>query len=396
MTNRKLLLSIAVLLGMAGGARAQSDVSAQYPHWWVEAQAGASYSFGEGSFFKMLSPAGAVSAGYRFSRPVGLRVSVGGFEGKGYVMYTKTYYRFNFLSPVADVMWHPFAKLNNLYVFGGAGVLVGVKNGAQQVDVSFKPDYFHDIWKPAKAFVIGRVGAGYAFPVAEKLAVTAEAAYTLMPDAVNSKHADTPDMSVSLMAGLRYSFGPKSRKKAAAEKAAAEQAAAQLAAEQAAAERAAAEAKAKAEAEAKARAAAEKAAAEKAAAEKAAAEKAAAEKAALVAQAQALACQVYFESNSWTVRDQYKDQLNAMAEFLAQHPGSQIRLTAYCDDSYGTAAYNQLLSERRANAVAKALKKMGVDGESIQCVPSGGTGMYNKGKKISGNRVVFCEIITNN
>ena len=54
------------------------------------------------------------------------------------------------------------------------------------------------------------------------------------------------------MAGLRYSFGPKSRKKAAAEKAAAEQAAAQLAVEQAAAEKAAAEAKAKAKAEAEA------------------------------------------------------------------------------------------------------------------------------------------------
>jgi len=34
----------------------------------------------------MTSPALAVSAGYRFSRPLALRVGVGGYEGKGYVM----------------------------------------------------------------------------------------------------------------------------------------------------------------------------------------------------------------------------------------------------------------------------------------------------------------------
>lgn len=78
-----ILLLVALFSGMATRAMAQTAGSSP---WWVEAQAGLSNASGEGSFFGMTSPALAVSAGYRFSRPLALRVGVGGYEGKGYVM----------------------------------------------------------------------------------------------------------------------------------------------------------------------------------------------------------------------------------------------------------------------------------------------------------------------
>lgn len=102
---------------------------------------------------------------------------------------------------------------------------------------------------------------------------------------------------------------------------------------------------------------------------------------------------VYFESNSWTVQSQYEPVLQKVASFLLENTDYSVILTAYCDSRYGTAEYNKQVSERRANAVAKFLKKEGVDASQILTRPAGGIDTYSKGKSVKGNRFVVCEIV---
>ena len=148
--------------------------------------------------------------------------------------------------------------------------------------------------------------------------------------------------------------------------------------------KAAAEAKAKAEAEAKAAAEAKA---------KAEAEAAAAHQA-LVAEAQALATSIYFESNSSALQDQYKPELEKIANFLNAHQDWKVRMAAYCDSRFGTAAYNQTMSERRAKSVTKALKANGVSEDQIESVAEGGTDIFSQRLHTnSRNRVVVCEVV---
>lgn len=382
------LLFIVILMMAAFEAKAQTAGSTP---WWVEAQAGASYTFGEGSFFKMLSPAVNLSAGYRFSRPIGLRLGVGGYEGKGFVIRTGEYYRYQFVRPALDLMWHPFPKLNNLYVFAGAGVMIGVGNGATKADVSFRPDYFQDLWTPAKAFMMGRVGAGYVFPVGKSLSVTAEAVYSLMPDAINSKHGSTPDASVALMAGLRYAFGAKAQKAVKAPKAPEAQVVVEPVVEPAPAP--VEEAKP-----------VEEVVEEVVEEDPVVVEEAVEVEEVEVEEVEVKAdepveevvelpapVKIYFDSNSWKVREEYGGEVEKMAAFLKEHPGVVLTLTAYADSAYGTPSYNQTITERRVRAVRKALLKAGVPESQLEEKPMGGTDIFSKGKKISGNRVVICE-----
>ena len=307
-------------------------------------------------------------------------MGVGGYEGKGYVMRTKEYYRYNYIRPTVDLIWHPLPKLNNLYVFAGAGLMVGLSNGASKADVSFKPDYFQDLWAPAKAFMAGRLGAGYAFPVGKNLSITAEAIGSLMPDAVNSKHGSTPDASISLMAGLRYAFGAKAQKAPKAPKVAEPEIVVEP------------EVVVTPEVESKPLHI-EEVKVEEVKVEEVEVEEVEVKADEPVEEPVELPepVKIYFDSNSWKVREEYGGEVEKMAAFLKEHPGVVLTLTAYADSAYGTPSYNQTITERRIRAVRKALLKAGVPESQLEGKPMGGTDLFSKGKKISGNRVVICE-----
>lgn len=381
------------------------------PHWFSELQAGVVNASGEGTFWGMMSPAFSVNIGYRFSEPLAVRLAIGGFSGKGYAVESSAYYRYDFVRAGADLLWHPFPGLRGLYAFAGTGVMVGTNNGAERVNTDWAVGtYFKGLWKAPKAFWFGRLGAGYLFPVSQTVSLGAEAIYSLLPDAVNSKLGGKPDCNVQLLASARFAFGatsaqprvksapvarqPRMSRKAAAE---AERAAeeARIAAEKAAAEKAAAE---KAAAEKAAREAAERAAAEKAAAEariaaeqaRITAEKAAAEK--LAAEAEAITSKVFFANNSWSVQTRYKAELEQIATFLNVHPDWVVDLVAYSDSSTGSAVYNKTVSLRRVRAVTKALTDAGAPADRISSEAAGGTNAFSEKGNVSGNRVVICTL----
>jgi outer membrane protein OmpA-like peptidoglycan-associated protein len=387
----KTIVSILFLVAFSILGHAQQ---AFRPHWSVEGQAGAAYTIGEGSFTNMLSPAFSVNVGFHFAEPVEIRLGVGGISGKGYVPSLVKYYQYDYVRGQADFIFHSFA---NFYTLVGAGVIVGYSNGAQQLDA----DKMNLVWKAPKAFATGRFGVGYRFPVSKSLAITTEAVYHLLPDALNSIRNGVPGGNVQLLAGLHFSFGNKTKKAQtpkvvtppdppkrdyAAEARAAVEA-------RAAAERERFEAEQERQVVESARRV-NRQVEEEVPVPEVTPEQFAEALSRAVAEAAGLSdVKVYFESNSWTVPSQYEPELNKVASFLMENRDFSVILTAYCDSRYGTEEYNKILSERRANAVARFLKKEGVEAAQILIRPAGGIDTYSKGENVKKNRFVVCEIV---
>ncbi len=71
-------------------------------------------------------------------------------------------------------------------------------------------------------------------------------------------------------------------------------------------------------------------------------------------------------------------KLDQLAQFLTSHPERRVQIDGYTD-SVGTDAYNQDLSQRRADAVKSALIARGIDPSRI------GTQGYGKGYPVADN-----------
>ncbi|WP_061007444.1 OmpA family protein [Vibrio sp. CUB2] len=69
-----------------------------------------------------------------------------------------------------------------------------------------------------------------------------------------------------------------------------------------------------------------------------------------------------FEFDSATLTDSVSERLDNFVNFLNEYPQAQVEVTGYTDSS-GPAAYNQKLSERRAQAVADYLIAAGIDAD---------------------------------
>ena len=73
----------------------------------------------------------------------------------------------------------------------------------------------------------------------------------------------------------------------------------------------------------------------------------------------------------------------------AKANGSKIVVTGYADSKTGSAAYNQQLSQKRADVVANELVKMGVNRDNIEVVAAGGV---NNISPYSYNRRVTIQV----
>jgi len=75
--------------------------------------------------------------------------------------------------------------------------------------------------------------------------------------------------------------------------------------------------------------------------------------------------EVLFAFDSAELRAGTERSLSRLADYLKAHPDQQILIEGHTD-STGNADYNQHLSERRANAVTRALVQRGVDTSRIR------------------------------
>jgi len=79
---------------------------------------------------------------------------------------------------------------------------------------------------------------------------------------------------------------------------------------------------------------------------------------------------VFFDFDSYALRDDARAALDADAKLLRDNPSVQITIEGHCDER-GTVEYNQALGEKRAQAARDYLVGAGVDGQRIQIISYG-------------------------
>jgi peptidoglycan-associated lipoprotein len=79
---------------------------------------------------------------------------------------------------------------------------------------------------------------------------------------------------------------------------------------------------------------------------------------------------VYFDLDSYAIRDDAMPVLEAQAAWLRQYPNVTVRIEGNCDER-GTAEYNLALGARRANSVREFLVSRGVSAARITTISFG-------------------------
>jgi outer membrane protein OmpA-like peptidoglycan-associated protein len=100
---------------------------------------------------------------------------------------------------------------------------------------------------------------------------------------------------------------------------------------------------------------------------------------------------IYFDTDHYELRNDAKEVLNKLGDFLKLIPDSQVEIFAYADDR-GTDSYNLLLTKRRGEEVRSYLGSIGVDETSIAIVAKGRQtvdGFTNEEKRQFNRRVEF-------
>lgn len=79
---------------------------------------------------------------------------------------------------------------------------------------------------------------------------------------------------------------------------------------------------------------------------------------------------VYFDYDSYTVKDQFKPVVEAHAHYLTTHKARKVLIQGNTDER-GGAEYNLALGQKRAEAVRRALSLLGVPDSQMEAVSFG-------------------------
>ncbi|HSD59596.1 MAG TPA: peptidoglycan-associated lipoprotein Pal, partial [Burkholderiales bacterium] len=79
---------------------------------------------------------------------------------------------------------------------------------------------------------------------------------------------------------------------------------------------------------------------------------------------------VYFEFDSFVIKDEYKPLIQAHAQYLKQNPKAKTILQGNADER-GSREYNLALGQKRADSVKKALEVLGVKDAQVESVSFG-------------------------
>ncbi|WP_455208139.1 OmpA family protein [Kaarinaea lacus] len=74
---------------------------------------------------------------------------------------------------------------------------------------------------------------------------------------------------------------------------------------------------------------------------------------------------LYFDTDHYQLLDEQREILKQHAEFLLAHPGMTLVINGHADVR-GTEAYNQVLSEKRAQSVYALLSELGVEQSQLK------------------------------
>ncbi len=354
--STKFIIALCALLSAAIPARVSAQASVEgsaeiteqevfNPHWFIQPQVGAAYTIGETKFADLISPAAAISAGYRFTPAFGLRVGVSGWQARGSWVAPRHDYKFNYLQGNVDAMLsftNLFCGFNpdrvlDFYGFIGAGAALGFHNN-EAAALANAGCGFEKLWTGKKLFPAGRAGLGLDINLSRSFALNVEVNANALPDKFNSKKGSKADWQYNALVGVTYSFGGRSKKVVKAEETI-------IVEEPAPAPEPAPEP---------------------------IPEPAPAPEPVKAAPAP-MTQHIFFTLNSSKITRENQIKVDALVEYMKANPETSVNVTGYADKATGTSPYNMKLSMRRAQAVAAALKAAGISESRITVDAKGDT-----------------------
>lgn len=78
----------------------------------------------------------------------------------------------------------------------------------------------------------------------------------------------------------------------------------------------------------------------------------------------------FFKTDSFELTDEAKSKLDDYAEYLQANPDTTLQIRGFTD-SHGSAAYNQKLSQKRADSVKNYLESKDVDAKRMEAIGEG-------------------------
>lgn len=354
--NKKLALALTLISStLPFTASAQEAVSVTNveaaqevefnPHWFMQLQVGGGYTIGEADFKDLVSPAAALTVGYKFSPLFGVRVGASGWQGKGGWVSPEAHYKFNYLQGDVDAMlsltnlfcgYNPDRVLD-FYGFVGVGGTLGFHN--KKANELYAAGYdFQKLWSGKKLFFNARAGLGLDINVSKSVAINLEANANMLPDGFNSKKGSNRDWQFNGLIGVTISFGKTKTKPVEVVETVAvvePEPAPEPAPVQPAPEPEPAPVEVKKPA--------------------------------------TLTEDIFFTINSSKISAAESAKIDELVSFMKANPETKVTITGYADKDTGTSAYNMKLSKFRAQSVADALRKGGIDTRRISVDAEGDT-----------------------
>lgn len=342
------ILMTAALLAAGVCANAQETVTEYVfkPHWYGQLQIGFQETLGDGDFGKLMSPNAQLAVGYKFNPLIGMRLAINAWQSKGVAkMFTNNdqysgydkYYKWNYVAPTVDAVldltnlfggYNP-TRLVQVDLIAGVGANIGFSNkealdfnkeflaNNSNWDVAKDGQPLQLAWDGTKARFVGQFGFDVNFNLSERCQLGLEMMANVLPDGYNSKKAKNADWYFNCLLGVSYAFGPKYETvtRVIEEPVVEPQIIERIV------------------------------------------EKIVEVPVEVAPPApEMFRRDVFFKINKYEISTEEMKKVAQVAEYMNQHPNTNVTITGYADKGTGTMAFNLRLSAQRAEAVAKVLQ----------------------------------------
>ena len=212
--KRQLLFLALFALALTGVQAQQQEETKFKAHWYVQPQAGISWTTGEASLGKLLSPAAQLSVGRQFSPLFGLRLGASGWQGRNWQVTPAEEYKWKHVQASLDAtlsLSNAFGGYNpdrrwNAYAFLGGGLNIAFDNDDANVLATGHPVEFSKVWDGTCYSPAVRGGLGVEYALSERVALGLEANVNMLPDKWNSKRGTDADWQNHLLLGIKIAL----------------------------------------------------------------------------------------------------------------------------------------------------------------------------------------------